>query len=347
MACSSPAGSVDELSASLGRLLGDADLRATLGRLGAWDHRGATVSPRGSGRSGIIYDDCWVPEQQPDPDRRSDRNRAPRRLMNPVTTAPRLANPHPHRARPPRNISRAGSLPLAPRGRAAQPSPRLAHRPGRGTRAHPLLPRGEDAGQTCGLLPLCFIRGPLFGRFLVSLPYLNYGGVLADDEASARLLIDRGRRSGQPGLTSGTSSFATPSTSRSSRHSATGWTRRCTCGFRCPEPSGTLWDGFPAKVRNQVRKGQKEALTVAWGRRGLLPSSTPSSAGTCATWDPVLRQRPLPRGPAAFPRPRRALRGPGRRPSRGRRTAVARLGDHRGPQRQLACGVSTTPTRTC
>jgi len=37
---------------------------------------------------------------------------------------------------------------------------------------------------TCivGVLPLVSFRSLLFGRFLVSLPFVNYGGVLADDE---------------------------------------------------------------------------------------------------------------------------------------------------------------------
>ena len=35
------------------------------------------------------------------------------------------------------------------------------------------LEAAED-GQTRGLLPLAFVRSVLFGRFLVSLPYLNY-----------------------------------------------------------------------------------------------------------------------------------------------------------------------------
>src|SRR5581483_6477623 len=46
-------------------------------------------------------------------------------------------------------------------------------------------------GKTRGLLPLAHVHSLLFGRFLVSLPYLNYGGVLADNEQVARLLIDR------------------------------------------------------------------------------------------------------------------------------------------------------------
>src|SRR2546425_13264545 len=41
-----------------------------------------------------------------------------------------------------------------------------------------------------GLLLLAYVHSLLFGRFLVSLPYLNYGGVLADDPLVAQRLLD-------------------------------------------------------------------------------------------------------------------------------------------------------------
>src|SRR5262245_43301481 len=47
-----------------------------------------------------------------------------------------------------------------------------------------------EEGRTRGFLGLAYVRSWLFGRFLVSLPYLNYGGVRADDNRIARLLID-------------------------------------------------------------------------------------------------------------------------------------------------------------
>src|SRR6185369_2454529 len=43
--------------------------------------------------------------------------------------------------------------------------------------------------ETCGALPLVLMKSLLFGRFLSSLPYLNYGGFLASDpETEAALL---------------------------------------------------------------------------------------------------------------------------------------------------------------
>ena len=41
------------------------------------------------------------------------------------------------------------------------------------------------------MLPMMHISGPIFGNFLVSQPYLNTGGVLADSPSVASQLIDR------------------------------------------------------------------------------------------------------------------------------------------------------------
>src|SRR4029450_2958866 len=43
------------------------------------------------------------------------------------------------------------------------------------------------------VLPLVHFRSRLFGRFLVSVPFLNYGGVLASDAAAGDALIAEAR----------------------------------------------------------------------------------------------------------------------------------------------------------
>jgi hypothetical protein len=45
--------------------------------------------------------------------------------------------------------------------------------------------------RTVGVLFLAHVRSLLFGRFLVSLPYLNSGGVCADDGIAASALAER------------------------------------------------------------------------------------------------------------------------------------------------------------
>src|SRR3954462_5771814 len=47
----------------------------------------------------------------------------------------------------------------------------------------------RGAGAVVGVLPLVEFRSRLFGRFLVSVPFLNYGGVLASDSDAASALL--------------------------------------------------------------------------------------------------------------------------------------------------------------
>src|SRR6187200_2713691 len=49
------------------------------------------------------------------------------------------------------------------------------------------------SGAIAGVLPLVHFRSRLFGRFLVSVPFLNYGGVLASNGGAADALIARAR----------------------------------------------------------------------------------------------------------------------------------------------------------
>lgn len=132
----------------------------------------------------------------------------------------------------------------------------------------PYCLRVMHEGRCRGILPLAAVKSWLFGHFLVGLPYLNYGGPLADDVAceeallqSAKDLADRlnvrylelrdVREFHSPGL------VANASLKVHMRLPLPGQ----------PEP---LWKGLDAKVRNQVRKGQKSGLDLAWGGVELL-----------------------------------------------------------------------------
>ena len=58
-----------------------------------------------------------------------------------------------------------------------------------GHRTFYLMVRDEH-GQVRGVLPLVFISSRLFGRFLVSMPFVNYGGVLTDSVDAQRALLE-------------------------------------------------------------------------------------------------------------------------------------------------------------
>jgi FemAB-related protein (PEP-CTERM system-associated) len=121
---------------------------------------------------------------------------------------------------------------------------------------------------TGGFLPLLLVRSLLFGRFLVGLPYLNSGGVVAGDDSAARALIDRAveladqldvryleLRHEQP--------IAHPAFNAS-------LTTKVHMRLTLQATVGSLWDELSTKVRNQVRKGQKCGLAVLWGGTELL-----------------------------------------------------------------------------
>jgi FemAB-related protein (PEP-CTERM system-associated) len=54
-----------------------------------------------------------------------------------------------------------------------------------------LLIAEDNTGNQLGYLPLALVQSPLFGRFLVSLPYLNSSGVFSSNPEATMALLDR------------------------------------------------------------------------------------------------------------------------------------------------------------
>jgi FemAB-related protein (PEP-CTERM system-associated) len=119
-----------------------------------------------------------------------------------------------------------------------------------------------DAGGVLhGVLPLVAVRSVLFGRFLVSMPFVSYGGPLGSDEAvglltdaavhradvtDTKLLELRARR-------------PLPIELPVSH-------RRITVLLDIPAGSPQrLWQAIGSKVRSQVRRPQKEGVEVRFG----------------------------------------------------------------------------------
>lgn len=125
-----------------------------------------------------------------------------------------------------------------------------------------------EAGRTRGVLPLLFVRSILFGRFLVSMPYLNYGGVIADDAPTAARLIDRAvQLADELGVRYLELRHESPAEHAKLSQKMTD---KVHMRLQLPAESDILWKALSAKVRNQVRKGQKSSLTVVWGGQELL-----------------------------------------------------------------------------
>lgn len=116
-----------------------------------------------------------------------------------------------------------------------------------------------------GVLPLVLTRSPLFGVHLTSMPYLDYGGILSDDDEATCALLERARQigaaegatlnlryKGQPGLDLPTS------------------LKRVTMLLELGDCEADLWARLPAERRNRIRKGQKNGLEVSFhGEEGV------------------------------------------------------------------------------
>lgn len=125
----------------------------------------------------------------------------------------------------------------------------------------------ED-NETRGFLPLAYVQSALFGRFLVSLPYVNYGGAVADDISVEQQLLDGAMNLADQLNVRYLEIRQEKAAAHSSLHSRTN--HKVHMRRNLSASVGQLWDQLTAKVRNQVRKGQKSGLTVSWGGEELL-----------------------------------------------------------------------------
>jgi FemAB-related protein (PEP-CTERM system-associated) len=121
-------------------------------------------------------------------------------------------------------------------------------------------------GRITGVLPFALFGSRLFGRFAVSLPFLNYGGILADDDAAAQALLDAAVAD----------VVDHGGTHLELRHTAQRFpaltARRHKVAMRLALAStpDDQWTALDRKVRNQVRKAEKSGLQLADGGAELL-----------------------------------------------------------------------------
>jgi FemAB-related protein (PEP-CTERM system-associated) len=132
----------------------------------------------------------------------------------------------------------------------------------------PYCLEASENGETTGLLALAYVESYLFGKYLVSMPYLNYGGVLADDEAVGHVLIDRAVELADR------LNVRRLELRHEQRfeHPRLGHNRTDKVQMRLDLPGSVaqLEKGLNGKVRNQVKKGSNNGLSVSWGGRDLL-----------------------------------------------------------------------------
>lgn len=135
---------------------------------------------------------------------------------------------------------------------------------GLGHRAHYLL--AERNGAIAGILPLVEVRSRLFGRALSSLPYVNYGGVVATDTTAADALV------ATAGVLARERSLSFVLLRHRTRQFAglPARSHKVTMLLPLTPTREAMWDGLDRKVRNQVRKAEKSSVVAESGGSELL-----------------------------------------------------------------------------
>ncbi len=123
-------------------------------------------------------------------------------------------------------------------------------------------------GRCLGRLPLALVKSSLFGRYLVSLPYVNTAGVTTATSQAETLLIDQAVALADKLNVR----YLELRQEREVSHEALSETRASKVIMRLalPDSPENLWNGFKSKLRSQIRSGEKHPFDVAWGGRELL-----------------------------------------------------------------------------
>lgn len=133
------------------------------------------------------------------------------------------------------------------------------------------LAAASAGGRLTGVLPLIRQKSHLFGDRLTSLPFVNYGGALADDDATRTALMTRvielGRELGVDRIEL-----------RDTVPPPEGWscrTDKVTLRLALPATYAELLKGFGSKLRSQVKRAEREPYEVHVGGADRVPDFYP------------------------------------------------------------------------
>ena len=116
-------------------------------------------------------------------------------------------------------------------------------------------------GRVCGVLPLFLVTSWWGSRGLVSIPWLDYGGILADDPETESLILAAADKLREE-LRAASVEMRSVTTERDDTRQ-----RDDKVTFRLDLSPGaeSIWKEFNAKLRNQVRKSEKSGLVTTFG----------------------------------------------------------------------------------
>jgi serine/alanine adding enzyme len=130
----------------------------------------------------------------------------------------------------------------------------------------------DGGGRLVGVLPLVSVHSRLFGRFLVSMPFLNYGGPLGTGPARRRLAREAVQRAEAAGADLLELRWRSAAALDGPDERLTFTDRKVNVVLPLPDDPEVLWkDVLRSKVRSQVRRPMKEGLDARFGTDQIRP----------------------------------------------------------------------------
>jgi serine/alanine adding enzyme len=119
-----------------------------------------------------------------------------------------------------------------------------------------------------GILPLVHLKSILFGNFIISLPYFNYGGICADNEEISNQLLTEAA-----GIAS--EKDAEHIELRHAHLISNGLpvkTSKISMRLELPQKAEELFNSFSSKLRSQIKRPEKVGMYIKSGREEELES---------------------------------------------------------------------------
>jgi len=126
----------------------------------------------------------------------------------------------------------------------------------------------KEEGRVTGVLPLVLMESAIMSRCLTSLPFLNYGGIIAENDGAASFLVD------SAAALAGELKARYIEMRNLEKLNFLQETRehKVTMLLKLENSAESQWLKLNAKIRNEVRKAEKSGLTINSGKDELLDS---------------------------------------------------------------------------
>ncbi|MHB8754226.1 MAG: FemAB family XrtA/PEP-CTERM system-associated protein [Candidatus Acidiferrales bacterium] len=124
----------------------------------------------------------------------------------------------------------------------------------------------QEQGEIRGVLPLVEMKSWLWGRFLVSMPFCSYGGVLASDTPARESLLRKAEEIARE-------SRADYIELRQGDILGNRWqssTGKVCMKVALPASPEALFGKLSSRLRNKIRGAEKQGLQAVWGKEELL-----------------------------------------------------------------------------